>query len=40
MAVRKEDVALRRAIDWALARLTQKGTFAEIYRKYFPVGFY
>jgi polar amino acid transport system substrate-binding protein len=40
VAMRKEDVALRRAIDWALARLTQKGTFAEIYRKYFPVGFY
>jgi polar amino acid transport system substrate-binding protein len=40
IAVRKEDVALRRAIDWALARLTMKGTFAELYRKYFPVGFY
>ncbi len=40
VAVRKEDVALRRAIDWALARLTAKGTFAELYRKHFPVGFY
>lgn len=40
VAVRKEDVALRRAIDWALARITEKGIFAELYRKYFPVGFY
>jgi polar amino acid transport system substrate-binding protein len=40
IAVRKEDAALRRALDWALARLTVKGTFAELYRKHFPVGFY
>jgi len=40
VAVRKEDVALRRAIDWALARLWEKGTYGELYRKYFPLGFY
>jgi polar amino acid transport system substrate-binding protein len=40
VAVRKDDVALRRAIDWALARLWEKGTYAELYRKYFPLGFY
>ena len=40
IAVRKEDSALRRALDWALARITERGTYAEIYRKYFPVGFY
>ncbi|THD41972.1 MAG: transporter substrate-binding domain-containing protein [Bradyrhizobium sp.] len=40
IAVRKEDVDLRRAMDWALARLAAKGTYAEIYLKYFPVGFY
>jgi polar amino acid transport system substrate-binding protein len=40
IAVRKEDEALRRAIDWALARLTARGVYAEIYLKYFPVSFY
>ena len=40
IAVRKDDQALRRAMDWALARLAQHGAYAEIYRKYFPVGFY
>ena len=40
VAVRKEDVALRRAMDWALARLWEKGEYGELYRKYFPVGFY
>jgi polar amino acid transport system substrate-binding protein len=40
IAVRKEDADLRRAMDWALARLAAKGVYAEIYRKYFPVGFY
>jgi polar amino acid transport system substrate-binding protein len=40
IAVRKEDSALRRAIDWALARIAQHGAYAEIYRKYFPIGFY
>jgi polar amino acid transport system substrate-binding protein len=40
IAVRKEDADLRRAMDWALARLAAKGVYGEIYRKYFPVGFY
>jgi polar amino acid transport system substrate-binding protein len=40
VAVRKEDGELRRAIDWALARLAAKGVYAEIYLKYFPIGFY
>jgi len=40
IAVRKEDAPLRQAIDWALARMAQRGLYAEIYRKYFPVGFY
>jgi polar amino acid transport system substrate-binding protein len=39
VAVRKEDVNLRLAIDWALARLAQKGVYAELMRKYFPVPF-
>jgi polar amino acid transport system substrate-binding protein len=40
IAVRKEDAELRRAIDWAFARLAARGVYAEIYLKYFPVGFY
>jgi polar amino acid transport system substrate-binding protein len=40
IAVRKDDVELRLAIDWALARIAKSGKFAEIYFKYFPVGFY
>jgi polar amino acid transport system substrate-binding protein len=40
IAVRKEDSNLRRAMDWALARLAERGVYAEIYRKYFPIGFY
>ena len=40
IAVRKEDADLRRAMDWALARIAERGTYAEIYRKYFPVGFF
>jgi polar amino acid transport system substrate-binding protein len=40
IAVRKEDADLRRAMDWALARLSATGVYAEIYRKYFPIGFY
>ena len=31
---------LRHAIDWALDSLYDKGTFAEIYLRYFPVGYY
>ena len=40
VAVRKDDSDLRRAMDWALARIAAKGTYGEIYRKYFPIGFY
>jgi polar amino acid transport system substrate-binding protein len=40
IAVRKEDADLRRAMDWALARLAARGVYAEIYLKYFPIGFY
>ena len=40
IAVRKEDPDLRRAMDWALARLAARGVYAEIYLKYFPIGFY
>ena len=40
IAVRKEDAGLRRAMDWAMARIAQRGAYGELYRKYFPVGFY
>jgi polar amino acid transport system substrate-binding protein len=39
-ALRKEDSKLRRALDWALARLAARGVYAELYLKYFPIGFY
>lgn len=40
IAVRKGDTTLRRALDYALARLTRKGIYADLYLKYFPIGFY
>ena len=40
IALRKEDVGLRRALDWALARLAARGVYAELYLKHFPIGFY
>jgi polar amino acid transport system substrate-binding protein len=40
IAVRPEDIVLRRALDWALARLFSRGIYAEIYYKYFPASFY
>jgi polar amino acid transport system substrate-binding protein len=40
IAVRKEDAGLRRALDYALARVWASGQYAEIFRKYFPLSFY
>ncbi|WP_244643521.1 transporter substrate-binding domain-containing protein [Alsobacter metallidurans] len=40
IATRKNEVVLRRAIDWALQRVAERGVYAEIYLRYFPVGFY
>ena len=40
IAVRREDEALRRALDYALAKVAASGQYAEIFRKYFPVSFY
>jgi polar amino acid transport system substrate-binding protein len=40
VALRKEDATLRRALDWALARIAARGIYAELYLKYFPIGFY
>ncbi|QGM98221.1 transporter substrate-binding domain-containing protein [Methylocystis parvus] len=38
VAVRKNNEPLRRALDYALARLDRRGAFAELYLKYFPIG--
>jgi polar amino acid transport system substrate-binding protein len=38
IAVKKGNAPLRRALDYALSRLAQRGVFAELYLKYFPVG--
>jgi polar amino acid transport system substrate-binding protein len=38
--VRKDDAVLKRMLDYALAATAGNGTYAELYLKYFPVGFY
>lgn len=38
VAVKKGNDGLRRALDYALARLDRRGVFAELYLKYFPIG--
>lgn len=38
--VRDDDRALRDALDYALRKLWENGTYAEIYLRHFPVGFY
>jgi polar amino acid transport system substrate-binding protein len=40
IAVRSEDVELRRALDWALAQLWARGIYSEIFLKHFPISFY
>jgi polar amino acid transport system substrate-binding protein len=40
IALRKNDPALRRALDYALAQIWASGKYAEIFRKYFPLSFY
>ena len=40
IAVGKGNVALREALDYELSQLAQSGTFADLYLKYFPIGFY
>ena len=40
IAVRKDNQPLRRALDYALKRLSERGVYADLYLKYFPVGFY
>lgn len=40
IAVARDDDLLRRAFNFSLARLQANGTYAEIYRRYFPISFY
>ena len=40
IAVKPEDQALATALDYALQQIALKGTFAELYLRYFPVSFY
>ncbi len=37
IAVKKGATPLRRALDYALARLAQRGVYAELFLKYFPI---
>lgn len=38
--VRKDEMALKQVLDQALILLADKGVYAELYLKYFPVGIY
>jgi polar amino acid transport system substrate-binding protein len=40
IAVKPQDAALAAAFDYALQQISIKGIFAELYLRYFPVGFY
>ena len=40
IAVAKDNAVLRRALDLELAKLAQTGTWADLYLKWFPIGFY
>jgi polar amino acid transport system substrate-binding protein len=40
IAVKKGNENLRRALDYALFKLWEKGTYTDLYLRYFPIGFY
>jgi polar amino acid transport system substrate-binding protein len=40
IAVAKDNAALREALDLELSNLSQNGTYADLYLKWFPIGFY
>ncbi len=40
IAVRRENETIRQALNHALFRLWEKGVFADLYLRYFPIGFY
>ena len=40
IALRKDNQAMKRALDYALKRVFERGVHADLYLKYFPVSFY
>jgi polar amino acid transport system substrate-binding protein len=40
IAVKKGNLQVRQALDYALAALARHGTYTTLYLKYFPIGFY
>ncbi len=40
IALRKDNQTMKRALDYALKRIFERGVHADLYLKYFPVGFY
>ena len=40
IAVRKDAVLLRAALNYALQKMAENGVYSDLYLKYFPVGFY
>lgn len=40
IATKPADTTLQAALDWALLQVAIKGTFAELYLRYFPIGFF
>ncbi|WP_158554807.1 transporter substrate-binding domain-containing protein [Methylovirgula sp. 4M-Z18] len=40
IALKPGNVLIRRAIDYALAKIAEKGIYTDLYLKYFPIGFY
>jgi polar amino acid transport system substrate-binding protein len=40
IAVSKKNVALRQVLNYALMRIAERGVYADLYLKYFPVSFY
>ena len=40
IGVRKGDANLRKALDYALSKLAERGLYADLYLKHFPIGFY
>ncbi|WP_208995825.1 transporter substrate-binding domain-containing protein [Pannonibacter tanglangensis] len=40
IAVRTDDAVLLEALNYGLRRLQEKGIYAELYRRYFPTGFF
>ncbi|WP_126402253.1 transporter substrate-binding domain-containing protein [Blastochloris tepida] len=40
IAVRSGNEPLRRAFDWALQKLWERGVYTDLYLRYFPIGFF